>query len=324
MNTQVTVGDLYTTYEFWKYVTPGGANFPAFISALNQVRERFINEGKWKGTMYEYIFDGSLGYITLPPHLLSVLGPNWDGVGIPVFSQWHRYVQTGPGFFNPNIPLSQLGFFGQLDDRGSDFCTIYDIPPPGGSIRLYPTGSDVGKVVRIYGIQQETGQPVPDPNGIPGEDLVLTLPFIQSAYHYSALTGAQKTQTNGPVNVFSLSETDASLTQLASWQPTETRPSYRRYDCGQTTQAIRVLAQLRYFPVTALTDFVIPGNLGALKYGLQALNVENGLDTASAAGLWTVGTKLLNDEARAYRGGNLQEFAIQPFGPQAGAIPYNT
>jgi hypothetical protein len=302
-NTRLTVADARVTLE--KY----GPSAAAFLSYLNQVCERLIYSGKWKGAVIKTTFDSSAGFITLPPEYLSVLGMtynNWPG---PIFGEFHTYFESGPG-----TPLEASGWLGQLQDMGDGFCSQKDIIEANpraapavvaqpGAIVLYSTGSDNGKVVRIFGIEQETGEPVTDPDGELGENITLNAPSVQSTKHYSKLTDVIKAPTNGPVRAWVLPSSGAATYQIASWLPGETRPRYRRYRTGKFEHAIQILCQRRFMPARVETDWVIPGNLAALKFGIKAMRLEDTGYEDKATSLWDTATKWLNDEATASRGG---------------------
>jgi hypothetical protein len=162
---------------------------------------------------------------------------------------------------------------------------------------------DNGKVVRLYGIEEETGEPISDSSGYEGEQIVLNAPFVQSTKHYSSLTDFTKVHTNAPLTLKVAPTSGAAEYQIAYYQPSETRPRYRRYKTGVAEKVIRVLCQRRFFPVIAETDWVIPGNLAALKFGLIALNQEDqGYEDAGKAN-WDTAYEWLNAEAKSMRGG---------------------
>jgi hypothetical protein len=228
---------------------------------------------------------------------------------VPIFGEFHRYQESGPG-----IPRETASWIGQLQDLGDGFCTQRDIqqedlesrpiiPAKPGTVRLFSTGSDNGKVVRLFGIREETQEPIVDNAGNLGENITLTAPFTDSAYHYSQLTDIQKPYTNGPVNAWVV-PTDGSATyQISVWLTFETRPRYHRYFVGHSENAIEVLCQRRPVAVRAETDWVIPGNLAALKFGLKALRHEDSGYEDKAEKNWATSLKWLDDEAAATRGG---------------------
>lgn len=70
------------------------------------------------------------------------------------------------------------------------------------------------------------------------------------------------------------------------------------------------IAKLEYVPVSGNDDEVIPGNIGALKKGLEALLSEDARDNARANELWAEAFDLLakdqDDETGAGAEGKVQ------------------
>lgn len=320
MNTRLTLADCRAALE--RFATPS-----TFTSSINQVCERLIYSGKWKGNVIKTVFDSSDGFITLPPYYLSVMGTTYNHWPTPIFGEFHTYFESGPG-----TPLEASAWLGQLQDMGDGFCSQSNIitanpdaSPPvtaqPGSIRLMSTGSDNGLTVRLFGIVEETGLPVTDNQGVLGEEMTLTAPWTTSANHYSELTDVIKATTKGPVQAWVAPTGGGASYQIAAWQPGETRPRYRRYMTGRAERAIEVLCQRRFFPVSAETDWVIPGNLAALKFGLKALRLEDSGYEDKAAAQWATAVKWLNDEATASRGGAAPSIPAGIWGPWNETIP---
>ncbi len=305
MDSQITVADARIALQ--QYVRSASA----FIGLLNQVCQRLILSGKWKGMVSKYAFNSSAGFISLPPYLLSVLNSTYNRWPTTIQGQQYEMFESGPGLLSET-----WGWLGVLSDMGDGFPTEGDIIKANdetspaitakpGTVRLYSTGSDNGKIVRLFGTQQESSQPVSDPTGVLGESITLNAPFVDSVNHYSELTDAEKETTKGPIAVWVIPTGGGANYQLGSWLPQETRPRRRRYKTGRAEKAIEVLCQRRFVPVAAETDFVLPGNLAALKFGLKALNYEDTGYADKAKAEWASAINWLNEEATASRGGAL-------------------
>lgn len=63
------------------------------------------------------------------------------------------------------------------------------------------------------------------------------------------------------------------------------------------------VAKLTYLPVSASDEEVCPGNIGALKKGLEALLSEDARDSLRANQLWADGKALLAEESEDESGG---------------------
>ncbi len=300
----------------WSIVDPDSADQTAFRNALNMVCTQYINSGKWKGTIVEVTFAADLqGHITLPPFYQSALSSRYRYcTQAPIFTQFHEYVEGGIGELDDTREWA-----GILIDMGDGFCTTVDIIT-GGPLRLTSSASDNGKTVRIYG-NDLNGREIFDSSGNAGVNVTLAAPSVSTAESFSFISGVDKALTNFPVSLYVI-EGGVDV-QLARYLPSETRISYRRYKTGIRNQILKTLCQRRPFPVYADTDWVIPGNLPALEIGLQAYMMRGGNFTESYQGMWDAGLALLNQEARAQRGGARPDVLIDQFANGlGGALPW--
>lgn len=291
MDTRTTLADARAA--LYDLINVDDPNDPKFLRILNEVRERLITSGKWKGSIVSTVFNSSTGFITLPYDYLSVLGLTYDRCPAPVFTQFHEYVEQGPGEFDETYKWP-----GQLMDMGDGFATQVNIET-AGVIRVYSSAADDGDVVRLFG--KYNGDVIYDPSGNEGVNVTLAAPYVATTAQFSEVTGAQKSATSN--RVYLKVWDGATETQIAEYQPNETRPMYRRYKTGEAEQAIRVICQRRYIPVVAETDWVIPGNISALRAGIRAWLFEDGSDMASADASTVRAYNFLNDEAKSSRGG---------------------
>lgn len=322
-NSRITVGDLRTALnrETFKADT--------FVSQVNKVSERLTYNAKYKGNVIYVTIQPSQSrhFITLPYQYLSALGSTYNHWPTPIFGQFHTYFEGGPG-----TPIETTGWAGQLQDMGDGFCTQDDIIQANtdvtpniaaqpGSIVVYSTGSDNGKTIRLFGIEEETGTPVCDPSGVEGEQLTLNAPFVTSTKHYSQLTDAIKPRTNGPLAAWVAPTGGGTNYQIATWLQFETRPRYRRYYVGTTTRAVQILAQRRFMIVRDETDWVLPGCVAAYDFGIMALNHESSGYTDEARENWADAIRWANEEATASRGGAQPSIPAGVFGWGDGGIP---
>ena len=79
---------------------------------------------------------------------------------------------------------------------------------------------------------------------------------------------------------------------------------------------IKVLARVAYTPLTALTEYVNPDNIGALKFGFYAIEFEEQLDITRAEQYWAKGMELLDKELNQHLDGEHRTLPIQPNGLQ--------
>jgi hypothetical protein len=85
---------------FLRYVGPLDSTTDAdFLRALNHLRRRFFDSGKWNGLVTEVelqIYGDDVDF-TLPPYCESVLGAQVEGRPVVVFGRYHEYLPGGPG-----------------------------------------------------------------------------------------------------------------------------------------------------------------------------------------------------------------------------------
>jgi hypothetical protein len=257
----------------YQYVDPDDVNSPLFLPRLNEVRSEFIDGGLWKGCVRDCAYQTDTnGQITLAPEHQSLLALTVHRRPTPIFTEFHRYIDVGPGLVHKE---NQSGW--PAYDIGDDFCTVVDIPA-GSSGKLRTTlaaTADAGKVNRYFGLDQN-GNEIFDSSGNRGENVTMVFPFNDTVNIFSKLTGVQKQASAGRQTVGWID--GSTVTTLNVYEPYETMPLYHRYQIGTVTadtrypeQTISCKVRLRYIPVYAETDFVIPDVTRAYKFGLLAL-----------------------------------------------------
>lgn len=312
MDTRLTVADCRTA--LYEEVDATDINSAAFIPRLNEVCERFINSGKWKGTVSKVTLPVSTGFVTLPRWYQSVLVMRYQKAPFPIFSPFYEFSDNGPGEISDTYHFPNV-----LIDLGDGFPTQSDIAT-AGTLRVTITGAgDATKVIRLFG-EDADGNIIYDSSGNQGINITTANPTATTSVVFSRVTGIQ-----APANMtlpWTLSVVNgATVTQIGRYYPSETRPCYRRYQTGQTSDPIQTLCNLRFIPLVAETDYVRPGNLSALRYGLKALAFERAGQLDMAGPAFTTALTYLNQEAKASRGGAAGVPNLHFFGVRGRSIP---
>jgi hypothetical protein len=312
MDTRLTGADCRTA--LYEEVDATDINSAAFIPRLNEVCERFINSGKWKGTVSKVTLPVSTGFVTLPRWYQSVLVMRYQKAPFPIFSPFYEFSDNGPGEISDTYH-----FPGVLIDLGDGFCTQSDITT-AGTLRVTITGAgDAAKVIRLFG-EDVDGNTIYDTSGNQGINITTVNPSVTTSVVFSRVTGIQ-----APANMtlpWTLSVVNgATVTQIGRYYPGESRPSYHRYQTGKTSDPIQTLCNLRFIPLVAETDYVRPGNLSALRYGLKALAFERAGQLDMAGPAFTTALTYLNQEAKASRGGAAGIPNLHFFGVRGRSIP---
>lgn len=295
MDTRLTVADcrnaLYTE------VDATDINSSLFLPALNEVIERFINSGKWKGqTPLVTIPVNGLNYFSLPRWYVSVLVMSYLRCPVPVFTPFYQFSESGPGV----LPDADA-WSGVLLDLGDGFVTQYNIVTAGTLRLTISSATDATKVIRLFGLD-ENGADVYSTDGSLGLNVTLANPTVNTTQQFSLVTGVQAPSTI--VAPWTLSVVNSGTpTLLSTYYPGERAPSYRRYQTGELEEAVQLICNRRFIPLRNETDWVIPGNLSALRYGLKMRAYENAGQIDEAAAAFDRALGFLNQEAKSARGG---------------------
>ncbi len=314
----------YTTVSSLRMMIGNLFNPDDVVPYTNQALERVINSGLWNGSIGYTAFESVDNFFTLPYQFLSVVGAQWFRCPVPVFGQFHDFVQGGPG-----QPIEGLTPEGIVEDLGDGYPTTAAVPTDGSVLKVTLTNaSDAGKTIRFYGVSTGDLQ-VFDTDGVAGEEMTLTFPTTTGTTVFNSVTGIQvQTNSDGSsamIGGWTLSSVapDATVTVLGYYYPNETTPNYRRYRIGVTSNsnttvpfAVTVLVRRRWIPVFKETDWVIPGNIGALKFAMQAIDAEASRNDAQD--LWNQCYTILNQELHAVRGAVRPEMNYEVLGSLGG------
>lgn len=300
MYDRMTVADLQTILA--DYVPAGYT----FLQALNQVNARYHQAGCYKNMAARVVFANGTetGLITLPRRYLSLLGIQAEhGAPLPTYGEFHEWKELSIGYVAPN-EYSNIGII----DQGDGYCTTSDITTEGVLRWTISNVADVGKSIRLMG--QGTVNSVADSvifNSLGEEGITLTTanPTADTTQTFSSLAppfgGVQIPDTMVGRSTLSV-VVNGSATTLATYEPGETRPSYRRYKTGVADETILAFCKLRFLPYRDDTDWVTPCNVGAIKAGFLALHKEDSMNMVEASQMWAYGIRLLNLELKADRG----------------------
>ncbi len=308
MNSNICVADLRRAFA-------GLFRDDEFIPILNQALNQLTISGRWLGSLVFVSFDSSTGFITLPYEYSAIMGINVGFIPYPVFSQFHRYIESGPGKVDETQPTH-----GYLMDMGEvDNATLIDPPSTGSTVRIVlNSAADVGKPFRFYG--KSNGVEIFDASGR-GINLTTTGVTTNFGTVFDKVTGIECPVgvTSGyPALVSNWSlyavAPSTTATLLSLYYPPDIRPSYRRYQLGTSTEAIQCLCQRRFIPVYAETDWVYPGNYRAIKAAMQAIQNEDANNYKEVAENWQIAYDTLNEMVHSSRGAARPELNRFPGG----------
>jgi len=301
----------------------GHAQRAKFIQMLNDTIERVLNHGDFHGTtkIVRLCIDGNC-FTT--PRQVAAINAVRTCASIPIHNDWYQF----------------LPFMGECWDRCVTLgFTLQGLVPTfkeechNGIIRTYLQNTgDAGKTVLYQGT---------DSNGkwirtqvagewLDGEQVILADPYVDTLNTFNSITGVQKELTIDRVLVYKI--VNGSPLHIATYEYDEVAPSYQRYRitgggiltrngcCDNTTptarcvRSVEALVKLAYAPVARDTDFLIIGNLGALRLAIMAMKAEQDGDWETANILWfgdqrnnRIGAiPMLNQELRTMQGDRVE------------------
>jgi len=305
-----------------------------FYEYLNQAIEQLVKTGeKFWGLYSEVAFCVDNSCITLPRQIANVEAVAVCGTPIPIRGSWFQFLQSGPGpgddCGNNNSCSGSCGGL-SWNQKAGDFCAYRDIIGTNKKIKVYcDVPETAGAKITLRGYNEDGNWIRTQVGGvwIDGEQVSLNSATPQlTTNFFSSLASVQKPATNGTVRLY---EYDTDLTtqrDIAVYEPDETNPAYRRVRitglpsqgcCGEsedcTEAKVTVMAKLEFIPVSKDTDWLLIGNIPALKSEIQSiLKLENNLPN-EAAFYHAAALGILRNELRHYLGsGIVQPIRMMP------------
>lgn len=217
--------------------------------------------------------------LTLPRGFDTARGADpYNGPAMPIYSEFNRFSSYGTRYF------------------ADGFDCKYGLTLINESAQTFIVPTDVTYTIRAVGTEAIS-------NGLTftggfdenGEELLGSI-FLdiangatETTQQYTQLPDIQKVVTTGAVSIYYVNVDTSVATLMAVYAPGETTPLYRQYLVGgglADESLVRVLCKLGFEPAIAANDLVLPGNMGALKLGLQAREFEDKVDPANAGIYW--------------------------------------
>ena len=317
-------------------------------SFCNEATNRLLiagGETGWYGTWQKVVFsvDPLDPYITLPRQIARLINLDVCRFPVRIQNEFYEFLEAGVGL-QPQGTCGCPTPCGVLEsyDRGN-VPTFRDITATGNPklIRVYLTNDrDHEHRVLVQGLDQNGNVIRTLDNGIDtnGEYLVLEDPFTDSSFFFSKITGVQKDITAGDVRIYQVDSVTGEQVLLSLMEPSETVGWYRRYfinglcnvccsgeiasaqGCSvtvPTTSQVVGMAKLEFIPVMVDTDYLLIGNLPAMKSECMAVRYEES-DNEKSIAMGELkhrqAIKFLNKELVHYVGRERPAVNYAPFG----------
>lgn len=289
------------------------------IAYTNEAQQRLIQTGEMIYGLHQRVqFCVTSGCLVLPRQIAAIEAVAVCDHPISVRNRWFEWL-PGIGLKGDGNCSSNNCCGGQdLLDRGNT-STFADIIGVNKKVKAYAdVAEDADAIITIFGMDENNAwiRTFVDGEWIDGEQVLISTTPTLSVKFFSAITGVQKPITNGTVRLY---EYDTDLTTqraIAIYEPDETNPTYRKMfvsalghgnchddedDEPETTQ-VTVMAKLEFIPVRNDTDWLLIGNLPALKDEIMSImKRENNLPDESLT-YHAMAVQGLRSELRHYLG----------------------
>lgn len=291
---------------------PGQESSSAFVGKINEVIERFHNQERWISSLATFRVDISVNKnLYLPYYLDSINGAILDTSPAIVQGPRYEFMHDGPGLIKKDAGMGGLLLDLGMSGISTDFPVDDDDTVIPSTLTVSAAvASDVGKVIRILGYDAD-GNIITDVYGSPGEEITLEVTPVVTTSTFSGVKGIQKEITTKPVTITHTSEAKILVRLEASMK----LPFFRCYRVlDQTADTAIVLCKRRPVPVFHEEDYIFPGDLGALKLALYALQYEETSNYALYQQYMREAITLLNDAATSYMGAAQEQIDFAPWG----------
>lgn len=314
---KLTLGQAKTTLA---RVTDKCATSAELLEWINEAQRRLLSRGRWVGSTVRYRVCVNDACLTWPRQVEAIEAfAVCDRPGV-VRNQWYEFVANGPGLLDSDSAVGT-----QLIDHGDGFCSFDDMSGTTHNIRVQAEVAEVGSPYIILQGYDGSGQWIRTQDGgswIDGEKVLISTTVQTSTKVFTRLVRVIKPVTNGRVNIYDYDSVAATQVLIGTYDPDETLPNYRRSlipnlpnmeqceQCDGTTttdKQVTIIAKLRHIPVSVDNDFLIMGNLPALKDMVMSIQK---LEQGKFA------------EAKAYEGSAIEELEreLESF-HGAGSVP---
>jgi hypothetical protein len=297
---------------------------PRVMMYVNLATEELLNEADFPWTVDRVIFKVYDGRIVLPSDFDRMYGLNVDGVPQQMVSPWFE-VSVGAG--GSGEEWYGHGGWGGANwetnagltlDRDMVF-QFRDIPRNQEYYLTvqtqYPEDADAVILIKGYDHERNPVNVLSDGTAEGGELFDLTLAPQRSASTFSQISGYVKPVTKGEVWINAVG-LNGDTYHVATLAPKDESPFWRSYkvvgasfggcgcvdSCGCQVNCVMARCRRRYVPVSSDNDFVMCGNIPALKKMVQAVWYGDADQYEKYLAYKAAAVDILKKEATAYRG----------------------
>lgn len=267
---------------------------------INLACELLLTGQNHKGSIEKVAFTVSDGLFTLPRHYFGCLGITVLDFPMPIYNKWYEFVGSGPGTGDSACR--------SVVDLGDGYTTIKDISSVDEDGCLLKVVSelaeDAGMEILLRGLDGDlaTIYTTKSSERIEGEYVDLaTGSGATSSTTFTSLKQVIKPITKGRVYVYAVDTTDVLI---ATYEPSEERPAYRRYRVPEVqadTVSVIALCQRRHVDVLDDNDPLPVDNMNALRDAMLSLEYKSQNDLERSTAYLTSAMQLLSKEHQRYQ-----------------------
>lgn len=310
------------------------ASQPKVTYYINRACEELLDMGRWVGTTIKYRICTPKGYITWPREIETIEAIRINGIPGQVENQWYQFLDYGANFRDEfytaggwaNGYNAYRSWGTAIDER--EAISYLDICPTGNPLRLkvYGTAQEVAGSRILLQFYDNLGNYVrtndPKEGWVDGEFVAINSTNPQMTINpVSAWVGVQKPITNGVVRVTQYDTVTGLEILLASYEPSEVSPCYRRtYLPGQccnglipTQRSVEIIGSQRFIPACSPRDYLAISSLSALVWKSKAVYAGENNNLQSSMAFDAKAESVLNNQLAKWSGsGTIQTPRINP------------
>lgn len=247
--------------------------------------------GKYWGTYARYNVALSSQYLTLPPYIDTIEKVAESTVPLTLRGIWHEFNANGYG----TRDVEPTGWHSAEEClyRGN-YPVIDDIATAGTLTLKCDLASDEDKEVLLLGLDENGNYIRTTQNAAiaDGEVVAISQAGTSTSKQYSKVLGIQApSNLDGQWWLYLGAVVGGTL--LGTYQYWDTSPSWKRYlvpFISGTTDSVVLIGKKAFIPVSRDTDYLVVGNLDALKLAGLAIIAEEQHNWSEANLLWNGGT----------------------------------
>lgn len=274
---------------------------------INQAQRRLITRGKFWGTYGRFRVCVCSGCLVWPRQFASIESMAICNSPAKLRNEWFEFLEEGCGLRHSSGGGCAVGF-----DHGTAV-SFEDMPCCGSDkIKVYADATEVSTARILLLGSDQNGIPIRTLDAgswIDGEYVRIDAATPQiSVNYFSSLTGVIKPVTNKSVRLYRYSPATGNELAMAIYEWDEERPSYRRTlipglsndSCGR--HSVTVMAKLEFIPARNDNDFLLIGNIPALKDMCQSIKKREDNLFAEAEAYEASAIRELEEELGHYLG----------------------